>query len=1029
MSTLSQRIPTFLKGISQQPDNKKFPGQLTEATNAFPDFVNGLVKRPGQEFFGELVNSGTTPANTFWFNIVRDETEKYVGQYDITAKQFKIWKHPYPRSLDGIFDQPELLEQKAVQHYSGSTAYTTSYESQANSYNTALQDVQTKLGILNEKQYDVKRIKDGQNTTIDVLFEVTETYGNQGDLVQALREGVVETTSGIYRVLENGAIVQATNTMPAGYAIGNERTEEYPLLTRNGERIYECEKTIAAANTSAQLTAAESALTTAQTNYNTAVSTLATAKSNLASAVSSNNNQVGSAYLSTVTSPDDLAVLNVIDKTFVINKKVTPALTSATSPTYKLESFITLDVLTPETNLVVNITWRDTGNVIRSFNYTEQVQLNGGTSDTELNALVNTINNGTASLPGTTSSGSGTAGHEITAQRIGNGIYLLRPSSGGNYGGQAYDIEVSGGRSLQCLSAFQQSVSTAADLPKQCKDGYLVKVANSDAVDADDYYVKFVCDSNVATTGPGSWEETLAPNLQYQFDPATMPHELIRKSNGHFELKPATWNERLAGDDDTNPVPSFVGEPIQSAFFYRNRLGFLAGQTVILSRSNDFFNFWSKTALTVNDTDPIDIDCSSTKPQTLRYVVPQQSGLVIFGQGEQFLLATDTDTLTPTTAKVNRLSNFTTVDNVEAVDTGIAIGFLGRSGSSTRHFELFEVSRETSAKAAETSLPVSDLIPDTIDIYRNEPNLSIVALATKNKDTAFIYRYLQQGSKRNLEGWFKWQFNDPLQFIYFDQGSAYTVNQDSDSRVYLSRVLLSQFAEGGVVRTTVRSRIDLPSANSVQTDLKLDYFYPGSVRSYNSVSDETTITAPFGTFDTIVMFENLTLDSSDLITDKTVQVQLESVTTTQNSDGNAQVTLPGDLRGKYVFVGNSYNLEVELPRPYLLARSGEGFDTDTNANLIVHRIKVNTGFTGPLKYRLKISGRTEFEENDTVVFPPIYAANTVPVSTEGTHMIPVQQRNDNFTLTLIGDSPYPVTLQSYDWEGRYTTNFYQRRPY
>ena len=90
---------------------------------------------------------------------------------------------------------------------------------------------------------------------------------------------------------------------------------------------------------------------------------------------------------------------------------------------------------------------------------------------------------------------------------------------------------------------------------------------------------------------------------------------------------------------------------------------------------------------------------------------------------------------------------------------------------------------------------------------------------------------------------------------------------------------------------------------------------------------------------------------------------------------------------------------------------------------------VNTGFTGPLKYRLKISGRAEFEENDTVVFPPIYAANTVPVSTEGIHTIPVQQRNDNFTLTLIGDSPYPVTLQSYHWEGRYTTNFYQRRPY
>ena len=1028
MSTLSQRIPSFLKGISQQPDNKKFPGQLTEASNAFPDFVNGLVKRPGQEFFGELVNCSTSPANTFWFNIVRDEEEKYVGQYDLTAKQFKMWKHPYPRSLDGIFDQPELLEQKSVTHFNGASAYTTSYESQADTYNTALQDLQVKLGTLNKRQYEFKQISDGQNTTISQLFEITETYGNQGDIVQTVKSGVLKDGT-IYRVYDNGTLVSATTSMPANYAIATERTSEYPLLTRGGKQLYECDKTVAAANTASELTTATTNLNTAQTAYNTAVSTLATAKSALATAVSANNNLVGSAYLSTVTSPDDIAVLNIIDKTFVINKKVTPALTSDQSVTYKLESFITLDVLTPDTRLTINLTWRDTSNVIKSFNYVRGVPGSGPSAQDELDVLVGFINNGTGGAPGTSTAGSGTPGHEITATRIGNGIYLFRPASGGNYGGQAYDVEVSGGRVTNCLDVFQQSINSAADLPKQCKDGYLVKVTNSDEVDADDYYVKFVCDSDESDQGPGSWEETLAPNLQYKFDPATMPHELIRKANGHFELKPATWNDRLVGDDDTNPVPSFVGEPIQSAFFYRNRLGFLSGQTVILSRSNDFFNFWGKTALTISDNDPIDIDCSSTKPQTLRFVVPQQSGLVIFGQGEQFLLSTDTDILSPNSAKVNRLSNFNTVEKVPAIDTGIAIGFLGRSGSTTRHFELFEVSRESSAKAAETSLPVSDLIPDTIDIYSNEPNLSVIALATKNQQTSFIYRYLQQGTKRNLEGWFKWQFNDPLQFIYFDQGSAYTVNQDSDDRVYLSRVLLQQFAEEGSVRTTARGAVALNSAASKKTDLKLDYFYPGSYRSYNSVNDETTITAPFGSFDTVVMFENLTLNSSNVIQDSTTQVQLQSVTTTQDSDGNAQVTLPGDLRDRHIFVGQSYNLEVELPRPYLIAASGEGFVADTNANLIVHRIKINTGFTGPLKYRLKIAGRTEFEENNTVVFPPVYAANTVPVSTEGIHTIPVQQRNDNFTLTLIGDSPYPVTLQSYDWEGRYTTNFYQRRPY
>ncbi len=35
MTTISQRIPNLLLGVSQQPDKLKFPGQVKEATNAF----------------------------------------------------------------------------------------------------------------------------------------------------------------------------------------------------------------------------------------------------------------------------------------------------------------------------------------------------------------------------------------------------------------------------------------------------------------------------------------------------------------------------------------------------------------------------------------------------------------------------------------------------------------------------------------------------------------------------------------------------------------------------------------------------------------------------------------------------------------------------------------------------------------------------------------------------------------------------------------------------------------------------------
>ena len=59
MSTVTQRIPDFLRGISQQPDNRKFPGQLKDSVNAFPDYTLGLLKRPGGQYVTNLEGAST----------------------------------------------------------------------------------------------------------------------------------------------------------------------------------------------------------------------------------------------------------------------------------------------------------------------------------------------------------------------------------------------------------------------------------------------------------------------------------------------------------------------------------------------------------------------------------------------------------------------------------------------------------------------------------------------------------------------------------------------------------------------------------------------------------------------------------------------------------------------------------------------------------------------------------------------------------------------------------------------------------
>ncbi len=59
MSSVTQRIPNLLRGISQQPDNRKFPGQVKDAVNTFPDYALGMLKRPGGKYEAKLQGAST----------------------------------------------------------------------------------------------------------------------------------------------------------------------------------------------------------------------------------------------------------------------------------------------------------------------------------------------------------------------------------------------------------------------------------------------------------------------------------------------------------------------------------------------------------------------------------------------------------------------------------------------------------------------------------------------------------------------------------------------------------------------------------------------------------------------------------------------------------------------------------------------------------------------------------------------------------------------------------------------------------
>ena len=95
MASITQTVNNYIGGISQQPDEKKLPGQVVKANNVLPDITQGLLKRPGGRLVASLSDNGTASLNSVtngkWFHYYRDETEQYIGQISRSDGTVRIW--------------------------------------------------------------------------------------------------------------------------------------------------------------------------------------------------------------------------------------------------------------------------------------------------------------------------------------------------------------------------------------------------------------------------------------------------------------------------------------------------------------------------------------------------------------------------------------------------------------------------------------------------------------------------------------------------------------------------------------------------------------------------------------------------------------------------------------------------------------------------------------------------------------------------------------------------------------------------
>lgn len=540
----------------------------------------------------------------------------------------------------------------------------------------------------------------------------------------------------------------------------------------------------------------------------------------------------------------------------------------------------------------------------------------------------------------------------------------------------------------QAAFGIMRSVQKFTNLPATAPDGYVVKVSGEDGSESDDYYVEFDDVDKV-------WKECVRPDLENEFDTKTMPHVLVREADGTFTFKTAEWNSREIGDDDSNPIPSFIGETINDIFYYRNRLGFLSGENVILSRSADFFNFWMASAIEVQDTDPIDLAVSDTKIATLYHAVPFDAELIIFSKDAQFALRTD-GVLSPKDALLTPpVTHYGCSLKAAPVNAGRNIYFTAERSEYTTVREFFTAADNTDSKdAQDITSHVPNYIPNGVYkiIPSNTENV-VLYLTEGEEESMYVYKYLFIDSVRQQASWSKWTFGDKIYGGDFIDNYLYIIIE-RNGYFCLEKMSFTFNTEDFIDREPYRVLLDSKRVYNVPKTLS------------DLVREETII-------DLKKVFGDL-YDKQ-----KTYSVVMSDGTyAVANEDG--VVVLQGDYEGKDLVCGINYNFFIRVSKLYVKQESQSGMQALLEGRLQLRNFWFNYADSGYFKVTVKTSDKENYEYINTQRFMGTTSARLYTMSfSSGKFRVPVYSLNTNCDIELESDTPTQVSLIGAGWVGNY----------
>ena len=614
----------------------------------------------------------------------------------------------------------------------------------------------------------------------------------------------------------------------------------------------------------------------------------------------------------------------------------------------------------------------------------------------------NTTNQGNGTFGSVTSTtGNSTTASNAQSRTIITDLYDKSTNTSGSTGNNAavntnFDINYNGnGLSYELKSsstADDFSISTRDDLadsgmaslykeadglgslPLTCINGFTLKIKGDAELNQDDYYVKFETKDGSAWSS-GSWVETVAPDSYTTLDSSSLPHRLININVNEFTIEAAEYNTRSVGDQKSNPFPSFVDKSISNMFFFKNRLGLISNENVILSEAGQFFNFCRTTVTSLLDSDPIDVSVASGSVTNLKAATGFQENLILFSSNGQFVLKGG-DILSSKTVSITPITNFSYEDQVDPIPLGSYIYYPFTRGSFTGIREFTVNTSTDNYDASEVTEHVPAYVPKNIIEMAGTTSEDVIALLSADeKGSLYIYNYFWNNNQKVLSAWSKFTFTGEIRGIEFIESTLYAVITNNGETNLVEMPLESGLSDDAGYVTHLDNRVAVTVTNG---------------------SD--TITLPYTPEDNSV--EVYTTDGLAL----------------NCTNSGSTVTLSSPVSSDTdVWVGIPYAMKYTFSEQLFKAPAGNGKSPSNAAKMMIRNGSLYYDKSAYFKVKVTPKFRDTYEN---IFTPDVVGSSTLGSLSldSGFYRFPVFTKPQDTTITIENESALPSTFQSAEFE-------------